>query len=248
MADEVHVGLRALAHGCPAELHGGKTFRTNALGEFAGGLGRRAEQRAGVAADLFLETAAEEFPDGQAERLALDVPEREVNAAHRVQADAASARVDGAVIHQVPEPLGLERVLADEQMLQASADGMAERPFDDGLRGERRGVHLADAGDAGVGGDFNDERILPAVALRADDFLRDVDGFDVGDFHVMARGVRDRGWTRRREDGIHKESRNAGGNLGPELPGYGSGWGLPQRSGGQGGIRTPDQMRVKHLR
>ena len=74
-------------------------------------------------------------------------------------------------------------------MLQASADGVAERPFDDGLRGERRGVHLADAGDAGVGGDFDDECVLPAVALRADDFLRDVDGFDVGDFHVANNRV-----------------------------------------------------------
>ena len=184
MADEVHVGLRVLAHRCPAELHGGKAFGANALGKFAGGLGRSAEERAGVAADLLLEAAAEEFPNGQAEGLALDVPEREVNAAHRVQADAAPAGVDGAVIHLVPEPLGLEGVLADEQMLQTGADGVAERPLDDGLGRERRGVHLADAGDAGVRGDLDDERVLAAVALGADKFLRDVNGFDVRDFHV----------------------------------------------------------------
>jgi hypothetical protein len=45
------------------------------------------------------------------------------------------------------------------------------------------GVDLADAGDAGVGGDFDDEGVLAAVALFLDLGQAEVDGFYVGDFH-----------------------------------------------------------------
>ena len=58
-------------------------------------------------------------------RLALDVPERDVDAADRVERDPAAAEVDQAAVHLVPEPLDVERVLADEQVAEASSRSRA---------------------------------------------------------------------------------------------------------------------------
>ena len=68
-----------------------------------------------------MKSAAEQFPDGQAERLALDIPERHVDAAHGVQPDAAAAAVDVAAVHLVPDLLGLERIFADHELASPAA-------------------------------------------------------------------------------------------------------------------------------
>ena len=117
------------------------------------------------------------------ERLALDVPERHVDAAHGVQADAAPAAVDVGAVHLVPDLFGLERIFADHDLRQAGGRGVRERPVDRALHGHRVGIDLADAGDAGVGLDAHDQGVLAAVALELDLRLAEVDGFDASDFH-----------------------------------------------------------------
>src|SRR5262249_9797055 len=47
-----------------------------------------------------------------------------------------------------------------------------------------RGIHLADTDEIGVGVDLDDERLLAAVAAFVDFGETQVDGFDLGDFHV----------------------------------------------------------------
>src|SRR5206468_2647243 len=88
-ADQRDVGLLILPHGIPAELDGGEPLAAIAARELARLLRRRAEQRAGIAADFLVETAAQQLPDGQPERFAFDVPERHVDAADSMKPRAA---------------------------------------------------------------------------------------------------------------------------------------------------------------
>ena len=89
-----------------------------------------------------------------AERLALDVPQRHVDAAHRVDADAAPAAVDVAAVHLVPQIYSVSKGSSpDHELAQPGRGGVRERPLDGALGGQRRGVDLADAGDPGVGRD-----------------------------------------------------------------------------------------------
>ena len=181
--DQVHIGLGIAAHGVPAEFHRLKPAVAEAARKLEGLLGRRAEKRAGVTAELLVEAPAEEFPDGQSERLALDVPERHVDAAHGVDADAPSSGVDVGAVHLVPKVFGLEGVFAQDDFPQARGRGVRKGAFDYALHGQRRGVHFADAGDARVGRDLHNERVLAAVALFLHLFLAEVNRFDAGDLH-----------------------------------------------------------------
>src|SRR5262249_13314819 len=99
-------------------------------------------RRVGVAGDpdAVPHLAAEEGPDRRSQDLALDVPERHVDAAHRAGADDAGHAVahDGAE-HLLPEPLDVARILADEEGRE-----ILDRALDDA----RPAAALADAGDA----------------------------------------------------------------------------------------------------
>ena len=55
-----------------------------------------------------------------------------------------------------------------------------------------RRIDLADADDAGVGVDLDDQRLLAAVAALVDIGQTQVDRFDAGDFHGAAPAVRRR--------------------------------------------------------
>ena len=125
---------RVLAHRVPAELDGREPLVGEPPGPLAGLGGRRAEERAGVGPQRLGEAAAEQLPDRHAERLALDVPEGQVDAAHRVDADPAPAAVDVGPVHLVPEILGLERVFADHDVRQPGRRRVRERPLDAALR------------------------------------------------------------------------------------------------------------------
>ena len=70
---------------------------------------------------------------------------------------------------------------------EAAGGGVGEGAFDGAFGGPRVGVDLADAGDAGVGGDADDEGVLPGVAELADRAHAEIDGFDLGDLHGWAR-------------------------------------------------------------
>src|SRR5439155_18997124 len=106
-ADQRDIGLLILPHGIPAELDGRESLAAIAARQFARLLRRRAEQRAGVTADLLVEAAAQQLPDRQSERFAFDVPQRHVDAADGVQACAAASAIDVCAVPLVPAPLSL---------------------------------------------------------------------------------------------------------------------------------------------
>ena len=81
----------------------------------------------------------------QAERLALDVPQREVERAERVRLLTAR-RIEPGDVGLLPDRLDPERVLADQR-----AGALLERVL---------GAALADAGDADVGLDRHDHVAL----------------------------------------------------------------------------------------
>ena len=131
LADEGDVGLGVLAHRVPAELDGGEPLVGEPPGPLAG-LGRasrrRGSWRRGAATGV--NPPPSSFQTGRPERLALDVPEGQVDAAHRVDGDPPPAAVDVGPVHLVPEVLGPERVLADQDVRQPGRRRVRERPLD----------------------------------------------------------------------------------------------------------------------
>ena len=133
---------------------------------------------------------AEQLADRLAERLPLDVPERDVDAADRVDRDSAAADEDDAAIHLVPEPLDVERILTDQQPAEAVRDRVRARSADERRDGLGRRVDFADAGDPLVGVDQDDEIVLAAVGdPLVHGRLPQDDGLDIGDLqaHSSAR-------------------------------------------------------------
>ena len=115
-----------------------------------------------VEARLVAHPAAEEFVDGHAEVLALDVPQRDVDRRDRA-ADGAAGEVVGAQ-HDIPVVLDRHRVAADEVL---------------GILGDRGGAGLELAPGAGLA-DAGETRIrLDAGEAEAVDH----EGFDFGDLH-----------------------------------------------------------------
>ena len=117
---------------------------------------------------MALVAAAEQIAERNAERLALDVPEGDVDAADGVDHRAAAAEIDGGLVHLAPEPLDIERVLADQHFLQADHDGVGAGRVDDRFGDGRRGIGLADAGDPFIGVDEDDGRVLGAIRFHGD--------------------------------------------------------------------------------
>ena len=70
-----------------------------------------------VQADPVARAAAEQLPDRQLERLALDVPEREIDRRDRRREQVAAER--SRAVDEVPEVLDPERVRADEQRVSS---------------------------------------------------------------------------------------------------------------------------------
>ena len=151
LADERDVGLLVLPHGFPPELDGGETSIAEALRPLARLVRRRPKQSAGVGTDLLVEPPPKQLPHRLPERLSLDIPQRDVDSAHRMQTDAAASAVDVLAVHLVPEVLRFEGVFADDQVAQPRRHVVRERPFDRALDRQRSGVNFADTGDPGVG-------------------------------------------------------------------------------------------------
>ena len=86
-------------------------------------------------------------------------------AAIAVMPTRLAAEVHRPAVHLLPQPLVLQRVLADEQLPQAAGDVVAERRVDDRLDHLGRRVGLADAFQAGVGADADQHRVLAAGGL-----------------------------------------------------------------------------------
>ena len=90
----------------------------------------------GVAFAVIADGAAQQLVHGQAERLALDVPQRHVERAQRVDLLAAR-RIEPGDVHLLPDGLDPERVLSDQR-----SGALFQRVFR---------AAFANARDAGVG-------------------------------------------------------------------------------------------------
>ncbi len=131
-----------------------------------------------VEPDVVPHRPAPELVAGDAVHLAEDVPEGDVDAAHRGAADDPVAVPEVLAEHHLPEVLDARRVLADDQVGQ-----VLDRPHDrSGVPFERR---LAPAVEAGLVGEHPDEDPVPHPRV-ADVRL------DRGDLHETPSMVRRR--------------------------------------------------------
>ncbi|MFO1047339.1 MAG: hypothetical protein U1E52_05500 [Geminicoccaceae bacterium] len=184
--DQRHVELGRAAERPPAQLdrvEAGLALRRHRARRR---LGRLGHQRAGIGLDPIALLAADQGVDRLAQRLADHVPERDLDAAHRVQHHAAPAVIDRALVHLAPQAADLEGLLADDQRRQARGDLVRGGRFDHRLGDVRRGIDLAYADDAGIGVDADDQRVLAAVGdVGIDRAGRpQQDGLNLGDQHL----------------------------------------------------------------
>src|SRR5262249_20322642 len=100
-----------------------------------------AREAGGVAFDMVMSEAAKQFIDRHAEGFALDVPQRHIESAERMQLLAAG-RIEVAAVHELPQVVDSRRVFADQHRT-ALGDSVL-------------GAAFAHAGDALVGLDGDD--------------------------------------------------------------------------------------------
>jgi hypothetical protein len=181
---EAHVVRLVLADRSPAELDCGEAHREQALDACGDRLfGFRHQQRRIRTHPIAL-AHAEQLADGLAELLALDVPKRDVDAADRMHRCATPAVVHRSQVHAPPEAFDVQRVLADQHVAQTRRDEMRMGRIENGLHDLGGGIHFADARDAFVGMDADDQVVLAAVGDgTVDDRLAQDDGLDFRDFH-----------------------------------------------------------------
>ena len=118
--------------------------------------------------------ASEELPDGDVERAALDVPERDVDGADGAGEDAAAERAHP--VEDLADVLDPERVLAQEILTELGDDG-------DRRVGEPPRPRLTEADDAGIGRDADDQ-------IGADLPAADQQRLDLSDAHGSLPPVR----------------------------------------------------------
>ena len=134
--------------------------------------------------------AAEELPDGFAGGFASDVPKGHIDGADGVDDGAASTVHATANVHFLPKSLGVERVFADEHVLEAKAHGVGAGGLDAGTGDPRVDVALADTGDAFVGVHEDDDVVLRGGGGVCADVRDEKDvALDVGDLHCGAPPV-----------------------------------------------------------
>ena len=142
-----------------------------------------AERAGGIGPDAVAEAPAEEGRDRDAEALALDVPESDVDAGEGRDREAALALVPHEIVELLPEPLGLQRIAAD----QARSIGS-----DDGGIGQRRAEAFPPAGRAVVADDL-DQAVLPSIEAHRRAFEGSLQpvienvGVNLGDLHGRHR-------------------------------------------------------------
>ena len=126
-----------------------------------------------VEADADAHLAAQQVPDRPVQRLALQVPERQLDAGDGARADHAGHAVAlRGGVQLLPDPLDQERVLAHDQQLQV---------LDRGLHDPRPAPALADTVEPGVGMDLHEQPVAPAGPFgRA---AGNQERADVGDAH-----------------------------------------------------------------
>ena len=133
------------------------------LGDHAFLAGELALVGVGVERDLVAHRAAQQLVDRLAERLAADVPQRDVDGAHAFHGGAAAAHVGEAAEQLVPEPLDVRRILAGDDRADLLQHRAQRAVRDLGRRGD-----LAPAGDALVGGHLDEQELAPVGAAGLD--------------------------------------------------------------------------------
>src|SRR5205823_9723833 len=111
----------------PAELDGPVTLLRQVAADALRLRGGVAEEDGGVGAEGLAEAAAEELVDRPLDRLADDVPQGDLDAAHGLDGGALPAEEDRALDHAVDQAVDLERVLAEDALGQAAADLVRQR-------------------------------------------------------------------------------------------------------------------------
>ena len=127
---------------------------------------------------------AEKLADRLPGCLAREVPQRDVDRADDVERERRAPVVRRAVVQQAPQPGGIARVLSDQQLPRATADGVRRGHLDHRPGQVRRRVRLPDPDEALVGVHADEECVLGAVgAIDVDLGKANDDRFDVGDAH-----------------------------------------------------------------
>ena len=129
-----------------------------------------------------------ELPARLAGRLSADVPQRDVERADRVDAAAPPAGHRGADVEVFPDRLRVERVAADQLLLEPAVHGVRRRRLDERARHPGVQIGFADPDEALVGDHLDDDRVLRrarrvGVIPRIEQDVRS----DVDDLHACIR-------------------------------------------------------------
>ena len=165
-AGALREACRIEAEETPPRLHAGS-------GAFAQGVAA-ASERGGVTLQMVAIHPAQELVDRHAERLAFEIPQRQVQCTDRVEAFAPGWIVEGA-IHVLPQALDVKRVLPDE-------------PTGTGLDGVSR-TSFTNAGDIGVRFNRDDHVALQKRNLQRHHRRRLVEP-NARDLRLRQRGLR----------------------------------------------------------
>ncbi len=180
--EQLDVAVQVLPERSPAELERAVAVGDGPLGDRADLVRGLRHHLARVDGDLVGARDAQQVVHGPTGRLAGNVPQRHVDRADHVKRNARTAVVVGGPVQELPEPVDLERVLADEHLAQAPRDQVRRRHVDHRPCEVGRRVCFADAHVAIVGVDPNEEGVLSAVGARGVDAVRaEDDRLDGGD-------------------------------------------------------------------
>ena len=177
------VARLALPHRTPAELDRAETLIGQGPADTLGVAGRVAEQDRRIGTEFLAKPTAEQLINGPADRLADDVPQGDLDAAHRLSGRPLPAEKDGPFVHAMDEAVDLEGILAQDALGQPTANLVGQGCVNDGLGDGRRRVDLAEADDARIGVNLDDQRFLAAVTAFVDVRQPQMDGFHLGNFH-----------------------------------------------------------------
>ena len=127
------IAFLALAHWPPTEL-GGPVPLLGQVTADALSLARRvAKENRSIGPELLAEAAAQQLINRPFRGLADDVPQRDLNAAHRLDDRPLPAEKDRSLVHAMDQPIDLERVLADHALGQPATNLVRQRRLDNRL-------------------------------------------------------------------------------------------------------------------
>ena len=153
------------------------------MGDLFGLAAVAAEEDRSVGLDTLVLAAAEQSMDRLAKVLSFQVPQRHIDRGHGGDGDRRAAEVERAAVHLLPQPLGFQRVFAQEHLAQPAGDVVAEGSIDDGFDHFGLRIRFANPFQPVVGTNAHKHCILAAGGFVLD--VRDAEELadDFGDFH-----------------------------------------------------------------